>query len=110
MTQGSFDLYLGEVVLTADFDLSPLLSSQGSLNYGGWSNVETDSFLTQLKSAPQEQRAAAAASLFSHLNSQVPLVPICFKNGSVLTQWGRLSGLTPLRSNVFYQMENWTIS
>lgn len=110
LTQGSFDLYLGEVVLTADFDLSPLLSSQGSLNYGGWSNVETDSFLTQLKSAPQEQRAAAAAGLFSHLNSQVPLVPICFKNGSVLTQWGRLSGLTPLRGNVFYQMENWIFS
>ena len=110
LTQGSFDLYLGEVVLTADFDLSPLLSSQGSLNYGGWNNVETDSFLAQLKSAPQEQRAAAAASLFSHLNSQVPLVPICFKNGSVLTQWGRLSGLTPLRGNVFYQMENWIFS
>ena len=110
LTQGRFDLYLGEVVLTADFDLSPLLSSQGSLNYGGWSNVETDSFLTQLKSAPQEQRAAAAAGLFSHLNSQVPLVPICFKNGSVLTQWGRLSGLTPLRGNVFYQMENWIFS
>ena len=36
-------------------------------------------------------------------------VPICFKNGSVLTQWGRLSGLDPVRDNVFHGLENWVL-
>ena len=55
------------------------------------------------------QLAAAALALFDLLDEQVPIVPIAFKNGSVLTQWGKLSGLSPVRGNVFYQIENWTV-
>jgi len=110
LAQGDFDLYLGETVLTADFDLSPLLSSAGALNYGGWRDGETDGLLYALRAAALEDRPAAALALFTHLNGQVPIAPIAFKNGSVLTQWGRLSGLSPVRNNVFYQFENWTIS
>ena len=51
----------------------------------------------------------AAADLFSHLAEQMPIAPLLFKNGSVLTQWGRLTGLTPIRGNVFYRLESWTI-
>ena len=42
---GRFDLYLGEVALTADFDLSALLSSDGALNYGRWQDEQTDLLL-----------------------------------------------------------------
>ena len=52
----------------------------------------------------------AAAALFSYLDEQAPIAPLAFKNGSVLTQWGRLSGLNPVRGNPFYELENWTIS
>jgi len=105
---GQFDLYIGEVVLTADFDLSPLLSSAGTLNYGGWVSEETDALLAAMSAAAPGE-AAPTRALFSHLEQQAPIAPICFKNGSVLTQWGRLSGLSPIRSNVFYQLENWII-
>lgn len=109
LTRGDFDLYLGEVVLTADFDLSQLISSSGALNYGRWQNEETDLLLSALRAAGSGDREAGAEALFAHLTQQVPIAPICFKNGSVLTQWGRLSGLNPIRSNVFYQLENWMI-
>lgn len=109
LSGGNFDLYLGEVVLTADFDLSPLLSSGGTLNYGRWQDGQGDSLLSALKGAGEETQKAAAAALFSYLNEQAPIIPICFKNGSVLTQWGRLSGLAPVRENVFYHLEGWTI-
>jgi len=109
LKQGAYDLYLGETVLTADFDLAPLLSSSGSLNYGLWQDSQTDSLLYALHSAQGEARATAADNLFAHLNEHVPIVPICFKNGSALTQWGRLEGLSPLRGNVFHQLENWSI-
>ena len=110
LAAGSFDLYLGETVLTADFDLAPLLSSSGALNYSGWRDGETDGLLSALRAAAAEDRPAAAEALFTRLNEQVPIVPIAFKNGSVLTQWGRLSGLSPVRGNVFYGLENWIIS
>ena len=98
------------MVLTADFDLSPLLSSTGTLNYGGWQDGEADLLLADLRGASGPQRKTAAQALFAYLEQQTPIVPICFKNGSVLTQWGRLSGLAPIRGNVFAQLENWSIS
>lgn len=110
LAQGSFDLYLGEVVLTADFDLSQLLSSSGTLNYGRWQDgIQTDLLLSALRSAGAGGREVCARELFSYLTEQVPIAPICFKNGSVLTQWGRLSGLDPIRNNVFYHLEGWII-
>ena len=36
LAAGNFDLYYGEVKLTADWDLSALVGTGGSLNYGGW--------------------------------------------------------------------------
>ena len=109
LARGDFDLYLGEVVLTADFDLSPLLSSSGSLNYGGWRDGQTDALLSTFASAQGAERTAVAQALWSYLVQQVPIAPICFKNGSVLTQWGRLSGLDPVRGNVFHHLEGWII-
>lgn len=110
LAQGDFDLYLGEVVLTADFDLTALLSSGGALNYGRWQDAQGDSLLSAFVQASGEARTAAARALFEYLNQQAPIAPVCFKNGSVLTQWGRLSGLSPVRGNVFAGLANWTIS
>lgn len=110
LSAGTFDLYLGEVVLTGDFDLSPLLSSSGSLNYGRWQNSQTDLLLSDfLKSGEESTRKTTASALLAHLSEQVPIAPICFKHGSVLTQWGRLSGLEPIRGNVFYNLDKWVL-
>lgn len=106
---GEFDLYLGETVFTADFDLAPLLSSAGALNYGGWTDDTADGLLTAMRSAAPEEKWVLAGTLFALLDEQAPIVPILFKNGSVLTQWGQLSGLSPVRGNVFYRLEEWNI-
>jgi len=110
LTSGNFDLYLGEVVLTADFDLSPLLSSTGSLNYGRWQDSQTDLLLSGfLRAGTPADRKAASSALLVYFKEQVPIAPICFKHGSVLTQWGQLSGLEPVRGNVFYYLDRWII-
>ena len=110
LANGAFDLYLAETALTADFDLAPLLGSAGALNYGRWWAEGADGLLWAMQAAAPEEKAAAAENLFALLNEQAPIVPIAFKNGSVLTQWGQVSGLSPVRGNVFYQMENWSVS
>ena len=109
LSSGSFDLYLGEVLLTADFDLSPLLSSRGALNYGRWSDQKTNELLTAICSAPPELRTQEAANLSSYLGEQVPIAPICFKHGCLLTQWGRLTGLQPVPGNIFSGLEHWML-
>lgn len=76
---GRFDLYLGEVALTADFDLSALLASDGALNYGRWQDEQTDQLLAALAAAPMDSREEAASALYAYLGQRVPLVPVCFK-------------------------------
>ncbi len=110
LARGEFDLYLGEVVLTADFDLSALLLPGADLNYGGWSGEEFGVLLAQLRRSGGEERKSCAAALYDYLALEVPIAPICFKNGCVLTRWGRLSGLEPVRGNVFYRLEGWSIT
>ena len=108
LKQGNFDLDMAETVFTADFDLGPLLSSGGALNYGGWWTEGSDQ-LFQSPLGAAEDKAACGAELFDLLHTQAPIVPILFKNGSVLTQWGQLSDLLPVRGNVFYAMEHWVL-
>ena len=104
-----FDLYLGEIYLTPDFDLSPLLGLGGSLNYGGWTSNVIGSLLSTFRNAQGEARVTAAAALYRHLCQQVPIAPICFRSGTVLTQYGRVDGLSPVYGNIFSQLDHWTI-
>lgn len=105
LAAGEFDLYLGEVTLTADFDLSPLLGKNGVLNYGGYDSPETEILLEQLRAAQGATRTTAAFALLDRFQSEVPLAPICFKSHCILTQWRVVSGLEPTRQNPFHQLE-----
>lgn len=107
LAAGDFDLYYGEVKLTADWDLRPLLATGGSLNYGGWANATTDSLLAAYASA--SDRTAAMNALCVHLQQQVPLIPVCFKSTSVLLQRGVVEGLTPTMANPFYDLASCVI-
>lgn len=110
LTAGDFDLYVGETLLTAAFDLSPLLQPGGTLNYGRYQSAQTSALLSAYQAAFGEARTAAAGALWDALAQEVPFSTLCFKNWSVLTHWGRVSGLTPTQQNLFYGLENWTIS
>ena len=63
-----------------------------------------------LQRAGEEARPQAASALFAHLDQACPIAPVAFKNGSVLTQWGRVSGLAPVRGDVFHGLEHWSVS
>lgn len=97
LAAGNFDLYYGEVKLTADWNLTRLLGTGGSLNYGGYADPLTDQLLANCASSPAEME-----QLCARLKAQVPLVPVCFKTSSVLSQAGVIEGLNPTATNPFY--------
>ena len=101
---GHYDLYFGEVKLSADWNLIPLLSSSGSLNYGGWSDPELDQLLAAY--AQSSDRKAAMESLCSYLKEHHPILPLSFKSTSVLTQEGVFTGLHPTTSSPFYDLSS----
>lgn len=111
LQSGNFDLYYGEVKLTADWDISSLVLPGGRLNYGGYSNDNTTKLLSAyLTAADDGKRAEAMDALCRHLAAQVPFLPVCFKNISVLLPSGAVEAITPTAANPFYNMTAWKVN
>ena len=110
LLNGEFDLYYGECRLTADWDLYSLIGSNGRLNYGYYSNSETDALLQRALSASESDRAAAFLALCTHLARECPILPVCFKSSSVLLPSGTVENVTPTAADPFYNFPEWNIS
>ncbi len=106
LTGGDFDLCYGEVRLPANWDLSSLLSSGGALNYGGWADGQTDALLAAWAGAGD---SAAMEALCRYLWEQSPILPVCFKSVTTLTQAEVVEGLTPTAQEPFYNLEDCVI-
>ena len=107
LAAGDFDLYYGEVKLTADWDLRALLSTGGALNYGGFSDPLLDTMLNTCQTSGD--RSAAFLSACRRIQSESPILPICFKTVSVLVQSGVVENLTPTAANPFYNLAGCTV-
>lgn len=107
LAAGEFDLYLGEVRLTADFDVSELLS--GSLNYGGFSSETLTSALSRRNASTGHPRYWYSRALWEDFAQEVPFAPLCFKKGSLLLRWGMGIRPTPLQGDPFFGLESWSV-
>lgn len=107
LAAGNYDLYFAEVRLTADWDLTALIGTGGQLNYSGWSDPAMDEILSAC--AASQNRAASMRALCARLFSQAPILPVCFKRTSVLTQTGVVEGLSPTAADPFYNLEGITL-
>ena len=106
LESGDFDLYYGECRLTADWDLTALLSTEGSLNYGGWSDETTDRLLQAYRSNGADANLVA---LWQQLLDTAPFAPICFKSVSVVTTEGVVQGLSPTETTPLSPLGSWSV-
>ena len=109
LAEGRYDMYYGECKLTADWDATALVGTGGSLNYGGFSDPATDVLLAAYLSADDDGRAAAMERLCRRLQSETPIIPLCFKRTSVLLPYDAVEHVTPTAADPFYHLENWTV-
>ena len=109
LQDGSFDLYYGECRLTADWDVLSLVGTEGSLNYGGFSDEKTDALLAACRTADESRRSAALTSLWEELLAKAPITPLCFKSDSVVTTTGLVEGLTATETDPFFSLEQWVV-
>ena len=106
---GDFDVYFGEVMLTADFDLGPLLREGGSLNYGRVNDPGCDERIAAFLAADDTQRAAACRDLCQYVVANAPIVPIAFETRDVITHRGVVSDIVLSPYDVFCNFADWTI-
>lgn len=96
----NFDLYLGEAHLRADLDPTELLL--GKLNYGRIPAGEYRALINAYLASPEgEDRVAAGTALCTYVAEDAAIVPICYKQRTVLTHVGVVSGLEPSQSGLF---------
>lgn len=106
LQEKNFDLYLSEIYLTADFNISALLSSWGEYNYGQYYNSESDTLWEEFRLVGMED---PDWNFYQNFYFQMPIAPLCFKEGTALSLWGHLSQATPTAHHLFYQLEQWVV-
>lgn len=101
LQSGSFDAYYGEVQLTPDFDLRPLLSPQGGLNYGSYSSEDMSNAITAYRSGENTE------GLYTTFLNEMPLIPLAFERQQVVLRSGLINHFNPAPYNAFAGQENW---
>ncbi len=96
---GEFDLYIGEVKLYNNMDLSPFWEG-GALS----SHLAQSEALTQSYEAFKSNKSAAG-SFESALAAEAPFSPLLWRQGAVVTTRG-LQGLESSLSNVYYSLQD----
>lgn len=101
LSSGDFQLYLGEVALTPDMDLSSLVTEGGSVAYGVKNQTNhngehsTNAAAEDTESPQDNEEIATAAQLIeglyngqntisdvaSVLQTEMPFIPICYRTG-----------------------------
>lgn len=102
LQSGDFDVYYGETQLTADFDLRPLLSSGGSLNYGGYSSEAMSSAIADMRSGDN------VVGFYQTFLGEMPIVPIAFERDQIIIRRGLIDNYQPAPYNAFAGLETWT--
>ena len=109
LAEGRYDMYYGECKMTADWDASALVGTGGAINYGGFSDLTVDSLLNSCLTADESGRPDALKALCRQLQSQTPIIPLCFKRTSVLLPYDAVDTITPTAADPFYHLENWVV-
>ena len=102
-----YDLFLGEVKMTADWDATTLFGGEGAMNFSYYYNPDMDDFLREFLSADEENRALAAEKLCRFLQSEAPITPLFFKEHTVLTTADLITGQHPTDADPFYDLSSW---
>ena len=109
LESGDFSLYVGEVKLTPDFDLTSLLTYGGRMNYGNISDPEYKALIAAYLGSEGEEKKENARLLCAHAAEKVDIIPVCYKKYAVLTHIGEVTNLSPSVSGVFTDIKNWKI-
>lgn len=99
IAKGDFDLYIGEVKLYNNMDMSPFLQN-GTVSYGIGQPIQMleayNGFLNNI-----EQAQAFESAFAEHL----PWIPLCWRTGTLVVN-KQITGMIPSCSNIFYSMQS----
>lgn len=109
LQEGDYDMYYAEVKLSADFNISELVTEDGSLNYGEILDPGYDTYIGDYLAATDTDRQMYCELMCQYFTQTAPIVPICFEKTEMLTHRGVVSGASPTQYDLFHDFASWTI-
>lgn len=100
---GAYDIYIGEVRLPYNMDLSSLLTLGGSVSYGISAESAAAKRYSQLISGGCE-----LMDFINTFNEDPPFLPLCFRNAAVSYATSLQDCYGCCDGDVFYDIENWS--
>ena len=99
---GSYDLYLGEILLGDDMNLSHLWTKGTRYGYGASASQE-------LLNAYQTAFSTGSGweAFLTAFEEEYPVIPLAFRNGTFSLSRAHSLSIRAVRSNLFYNMEDW---
>lgn len=116
LAAGAFDLYLGEIKILKNMDLSQLVISGGSAAFGvvnpeqpaeGGEESEAPAVSVQDAYGGYFEGTYSAADIESILLTQMPQIPICYRNGILFYDSDIKSGVKATESDIYFSIEKY---
>ncbi len=104
LKSGNFDMFYGEIRMTPDFDLRSLIGTSGALNYGGYSNRDTDYLIEQAREQGTDE---AKQTLYTQLLTEMPVAPVAFVRDQVALRSNLMTGFNPSPNWLFHGVGGW---
>ncbi len=98
----NYDIYIGECRLIQNMDLSPLFT--GSASYGMAEDSESHAMYQTFIDGNCE-----IIDFINTFNSDMPFVPVCFRNAVVSYTRAIYGDFAPCDTDIFYDIESWSI-
>lgn len=132
LKNGQFDIYIAEVKLGNNMDISELVTKGGDASYGiyykksskkskntsssGTSSKKEEA--TEVETAPAGSTAEAVKGFYkgdktlvevsAAFYGEMPIIPICYRTG-IASYLGDIKGIKPSQSDIYFGIENSTI-
>lgn len=112
LTKNQFDLYLSEIKITNDMDLSPFFAAGGAASYGSSSNgnsSNTNGASGTFYAQYQKWRSGSVklGDLPAAFDTETPFIPICYRMGSVSYPVSFFKNIIATNHNIFFNIEDW---
>ncbi len=119
LSSGSFQLYLGEVQLLDNMDMTQLVTSGGSAAYGISGQTATDTSLPQTEQDAVQQSPCKTILESYHnakcsigdvagtLLTEMPQIPVCYLEGVLFYDYVIRSGVEASSSDIYLNFENY---
>ncbi|MDR0445516.1 MAG: ABC transporter substrate-binding protein [Oscillospiraceae bacterium] len=109
LSDGDFDMYMGETRLPANFDFSVIATPGGALNFGNMDGGAAEQNAAFMAARGDFNERNAARALCVAIAENMTFIPIAYKQYAVHSGRNEITGLSPTQTGVFYNITEWTI-